>query len=362
MKIVAGFSALGEILPLAKAGADELYCAIGALPYFGESKPPGPGTTAAAFAGRATEARGPEAPSGVLAPASASGMETLRTAVRRAHALGLKLSVAVNRTGPALTLKRAARLLDSLVAADAAGVDAFIITNPAMLTLLAGLKPLSAKIHLSSVQPCFNSLTAGFFIDRGISRIILPNQLSPFEARKILKLCRRRGVETEIFDYRFFGCAYINGRCHLHSSDYHTLTSRSAEGSLCRVNIPVSKSLKPVHTRKGAAAAAAVKTSAWRLSARLACGGAPRMANPASFFDFFCAGIGYLKYGTRKDSAEVKERNVRNMRAMLDLAESLIADLGVKKARAAFIGELSFNRFLPINNRPAGTKRASHAD
>ena len=298
MKLISCFSSLKEIGPLAAAGASELYCAVNPLPSFREAS-------------------------------ALKNISEFRRAARRVHGLGIKISVAVNALRLNCKVPDAQRLAALCAEAENAGADAFIISNISALKIFAdyNFKP-KAALHLSSVQPCFNSVAAAFFIRLGFSRLILPNQLAPREAGALLRLCREKGVETEIFDYRFFGCAYINGRCHLHLPEYHTLNSDVPDGALCRVNIPVGKHLKPLYPGKGEANAVLAKTAARRLSARLACGGAPRMANAAAFFDFFTAGVNYLKFGTRQDPPAVKIRKVKQMRGMADLAEKLSADLG----------------------------------
>ncbi|HNW43992.1 MAG TPA: U32 family peptidase [Elusimicrobiales bacterium] len=310
MKIVSCFSSLDEIKPLAKAGADELYCAVPGLPSFGE-------------------------------PALLTGAGGLKAAVRAAHALGLKISLAVNSLGEAsFTRPGEGRLLRRLAAADAAGVDAFIVASPAILGLLLALKRRRARLHLSSVQPCFSSLSAAFFLDLGISRIILPNQLAPYEARKIVELCRRRGAELEIFDHRFFGCAYINGRCHLHRPDYYTLNASVQNGSMCRLNISAGALQTPGAIDVDAAWKPRLGPIVRRLSSRLACGGAPRIANMAAFFEFFAAGVGYLKYGTRQDPGAVKVRKVREVRAMLDAAETVLGKYPRAEAQRRFMEKM----------------------
>lgn len=311
MKIVSCFSSLEEIAPLAAAGADELYCAVKPLPSFGE--------------------------------VSALGdISEFKRAARRARGLGLKICVAVNALRVKCTVPEAQRLAALCAEAEHYGADAFIISNISALRIFADYKfKPKAALHLSSVQPCFNSAAAAFFIRLGFSRLILPNQLAPREAGALLQLCREKKIETEIFDYRFFGCAYINGRCHLHLPEYYTLNSRVPDGSLCRVNTPIGKNLKLLNLAKGDANAALARSAARRLSSRLACGGAPRMANAASFFDFFTAGIDYLKYGTRQDPPAVKTQKVKQVRAMISLAEKLSTDLGAEKAKDAFIERLT---------------------
>ena len=311
MKIVSCFSNLKEIGPLAAAGAAELYCAVKPLLSFGEA-------------------------------AALENISEFRQASRRAHGLGLRIGVAVNALRLKCGVSQAKRMAGICAEADAAGADAFIISNLSALKIFSdyGFKP-KAALHLSSVQPCFNSAAAAFFIRLGFSRLILPNQLAPREAGALLSLCRRKKIETEIFDYRFFGCAYINGRCHLHLPEFYTLRTRRPEGSLCRVNVPVGKSLKLLDLAGGGANAALAMSAARVLSARLACGGAPRMANAAAFFDFFAAGVNYLKYGTREDSPAVKVSKVGKVREMLALAEKLSADLGTEKAREVFIEKMT---------------------
>jgi len=323
MKIISCFTSLKEIAPLAAAGAAELYCAVNPLPSFGESL-------------------------------ALKNITEFKQAAAIAHDLGLKVSVAVNSLRLQCDSRKAKRLAALCAEAEQSGADAFIISNLSALNIFADHKfRPRAALHLSSVQPCFNSLSAAFFIRSGFSRLILPNQLAPQEAKALLALCRKKGVETEIFDYRFFGCAYINGHCHMHTPWYHTLKFHSPEGSLCRVNIPVTKHLKPVHFTENSNMAL-MKTAACRLSGRLACGGAPRMANPASFFDFFTAGIQYLKYGVRQDTAAAKIRKVKELRYMADLAKRLKIDLGTGNARKTFVKKMTA--------WDGSTEKFSHAD
>ncbi|MDD2805102.1 MAG: U32 family peptidase [Elusimicrobiales bacterium] len=304
MKIVASFSRLEEIKPLAAAGADELYCSVDPLFSFGD-------------------------------PVGLPSFRELGRAAAAAHALGLKLSLAVNHVNPVFKVSEEAGLVRKFSAARAAGVDAFIFANPGVLALLGRADLRGAQLHLSSVQPCFNSLTAGLFIGLGVSRVILPNQLAPLEAAALLKLCAARGVDTELFDYRFFGCAYVNGRCGLHRPDNYTLKVRVPPGSMCRPELGGAALPRAVNPRP--AWLDRVPALSARVADRFGCGGGPRLANAASFFDYFVSGVQYLKYGTRPDRAAVKARKVAALRAMLDLAEELAAALPRAEARERFI-------------------------
>jgi collagenase-like PrtC family protease len=307
MKIVSCFSKLSEIKPLIEAGADELYCAIKPLDSFGRGVLP---------AGR------------------------LQAAADRIHALGGKLAVAANSMALLRDERGLRRFSNALLKADEAGVDAFIISNPSIFELIKNLKrPLRAKTHLSSVQPCFNSLAARVFIRRGISRLILPNQLSPKESAGIFAECRRAGVETEIFDYRFFGCTYVNGRCNLHNPVYHSFAGDLRGAAPCNRGIAAGCGMKTLNILpERSAEIPAIWT---RFSARLARGGSPRIGNAAAFFDFFSMGADYLKYGTRRDDSRVKIRKAAELRRMLDLARALTRELGRNAARNEFVRRMT---------------------
>ena len=308
MKIVSCTTDLNELEPLAEAGADEFYTAVQELPAFGFGFLP---------------------------------YEHLGPAIKKAHSLGKKIALAVNAPyasamcGDLPGLVRRIRTIDDL------GVDAFIFSSPYFLEKFSGRKTrLRARMHLSSVQPVFNSLSAAFFARYGVSRIILPNQLAPAEAEKILAFCRGRGIETEIFNYRLFGCAYINGRCQLHQPIYYTLRAELPKGSLCRVSAERGGLVK-VKSLELPERSGELLGVMSRLSSRLAGGGAPRLANAAAFFDFFSAGVQYLKYGTRQDPLSVKIQKVAETRRMLDLAVRLASSLPRGKARRAFVKKMS---------------------
>ncbi len=307
MKIVSCFTDIKELEPLAEAGADEFYTAVKQAPAFSFGFLP---------------------------------RRQLPQAIKKARALGRRISLAVNAIHSAAFADLSV-LNRRITAIDAMGVDAFIISNPYILEMLYSRKPrLRAELHLSSIQPVFNSRSAAFFSRLGISRIILPNQLAPAEAVKILAFCRKNNIETEIFDYRFFGCAYVNGRCQLHRPGYYTLSSAMPDGSLCRINAG-HKGLVKIKTLDIPDRAEELPGLIKRLEHRFTRGGSPRLSNAAAFFDFFASGAQYLKYGTRHDAMKIKIRKVKELRAMIGLAESLSLSKPAAEARQLFIRELT---------------------
>ncbi len=305
MKIVSCFSDLDEIAPLVKAGADELYCAARSFPAFGAA---------------------------ALLPD-----RDLPAAIKAANNSGVKLSLAVNSA--VVYASGAQRLLDGLARLDRAGLDAFIVSSPALLGLLGARPGLKAALHLSSVQPCFNTGTAGLFMDRGVSRIIFPNQLSGAEAAPVIKLCRARGVETELFDYRFFGCTYVNGRCKLHRPDFHTFAGAKKGAAPCGYAAGRGLGLKSFEADQ--ARAGELREVSARVAARMGCGGPLQIADAGAFFDYFSAGADFLKYGSRSDPSAVKVRKVAAMRAMINLAGELAGKYARARARAVFTDRMT---------------------
>ncbi len=308
MKIVSCFSEAREIEPLIKAGADELYTSVPGLPSFDET--------------------------------FLLGID-LKKAFDRIHALGKKALVAANSMQVVRDVRGVRALADRIFRLDAAGADAFIIASPSLLSLLrSDRRRLKADIHLSSVQPCFNTAALRFFLRFGIKRLILTNQQAPLEARELLAMCRREGVETEIFDYRFFGCVYVNGRCNLHKRRFHTFKKGSKPATLCRCGGQSSLlRVKPAEIQPGREKEAAALSG--RLALRMGSGGAPRLYNAASFYDFHRLGVGWLKYGVRKDPPEVKTAKVGRLREMADLAENLTRDHGALRGRDLFIERMT---------------------
>ena len=296
-----------------KAGADELYCAVPALPAYGSAE---------------------------LLPD-----KDLKPAIKTAHALGVKISLAVNSMFIPCARAGARRLLDRLAALDQAGLDAFIVSSPALFALLKERGGLKARLHLSSIQPCFNSETVKLFLGYGVTRVIFPNQLSGAEAAPAIKLCRKAGAETEIFDYRFFGCTYVNGRCKLHRPSFHTFVKVKEGAALCRSGSGTWRGLGLKSFDADPARAGELREVSGRVAARLGCGGPLRIADSGAFFDYFSAGTDFLKYGTRSDPSEAKARRVAAMRAMIAAAGEVSAKFPHKKARAAFVEKM--NRWDP---------------
>jgi len=87
---------------------------------------------------------------------------------------------------------------------------AFIISDPGVLLLLTKICP-GVPVHLSTQSGCFNSAATEFWGKQGVSRIILPRELSIDQIRY---LSRQDVAETEVFIHGAM-CVSISGRCLL---------------------------------------------------------------------------------------------------------------------------------------------------
>jgi len=87
---------------------------------------------------------------------------------------------------------------------------AFIISDPGVLSLVTEICP-GVDIHLSTQSGCFNLAAMKFWRKLGVSRVILPRELSIDQIRYL----SRQGVaETEVFIHGAM-CVSISGRCLL---------------------------------------------------------------------------------------------------------------------------------------------------
>jgi putative protease len=89
--------------------------------------------------------------------------------------------------------------------------DAFIVSDPGVLSLITDVFADEIPIHLSTQNGCFNSESMKFWKASGVSRVILPRELNLDQIRHLSSL---NITETEIFIHGAM-CVSISGRCLL---------------------------------------------------------------------------------------------------------------------------------------------------
>ena len=165
--------------------------------------------------------------------------EELRQAVELCHSRGVAVHVTCN------TMPRndeAARLPEWLEFLQAAGVDAAILADVGVLSLLKKHAP-GVKAHISTQASICNYETARAWHDLGASRVILARELSLEEIRTIRDKTPA-DLEIEAFVHGAM-CVSYSGRCLL--SNYMTGrdSSRGACAQPCRYQYALVEEKRP---------------------------------------------------------------------------------------------------------------------
>lgn len=137
-----------------------------------------------------------------------------------AHERNKKVYVTVNIV---LHNKEANLVEESLKQLEKCGVDAIIVSDPAVISIAK--KNTNLEIHLSTQQSTLNIEACCFWKKQGVSRIVLGREVSKED---ILEIRKNVDIEIECFVHGAM-CAGLSGRCVL--SNY--LTNRDANRGGC---------------------------------------------------------------------------------------------------------------------------------
>ena len=139
------------------------------------------------------------------------------------HARGKRLYITLNAVFHAQDFTG----LDNYIAAlRDAKADAFIVTDPGVLTACRRIAP-DVPLHLSTQANTTNAMSANFWHEQGVSRVILSRELSLEEIAEIRQKTPKT-LELEAFVHGAMCIAY-SGRCLLSSF----FTGRSGNGGAC---------------------------------------------------------------------------------------------------------------------------------
>ncbi|MEE9934901.1 MAG: U32 family peptidase [Deltaproteobacteria bacterium] len=134
--------------------------------------------------------------------------DDLAAGIACAHTSGVRVYAALNTFARDRDLENARRVLPCVVAA---GVDAFIVSDPGLIRLIRNLAP-QILLHLSTQANTTNAEAVRFWRDQGVERIILARELNLAEVEAIARAVP--DVELEIFIHGAMCMAY-SGRCYL---------------------------------------------------------------------------------------------------------------------------------------------------
>jgi len=137
------------------------------------------------------------------------GPEELAEGCRYAHDRGGRVYVACNAFARDGDLEGLPGLLEDVAAA---GADALIVNDPGVIRMARRILP-DMPLHLSTQANTLNSQAALFWMEQGISRIILARELTLEEIRE-MRTRLPRELELEMFVHGAM-CISYSGRCLL---------------------------------------------------------------------------------------------------------------------------------------------------
>ena len=235
IRICAPLSRTDETLPLIKAGAREIYTGL---------LPPG-WNREYGLVCSPTRRYGQSA--------HLTGLEELEKVVRDAHSHGVTVFLAQNERYSA---EQEPEVIKLVMGAEAVGVDVAILGDTAFLLALkrAGVK---MRLFMGTGGNVYNSSTARFFQEQGISRVILPRHIRLSEIRAIHR--NLPGLELESFIFRGL-CPYMDGMCRFQHGINQVLEREPLEDIACglsfRVELPgacdpeIQKNLEEKYSRR----------------------------------------------------------------------------------------------------------------
>lgn len=188
MKILAPINSPKEVKKVIQAGADEIYCGILSRNWMEKY------TNIASSNRREWRA------------ANLRSFDELQEVTDIAHSNNTPVYLALNAL---YTKKEYPLVFEQIERSQKIGVDALIVADLGLLLSLRQ-KKIDLDIHLSTGGTTFNSQTAEFYKELGVSRIVLPRHLQIQEIKQIVRRCPSLKFEVFILNS---GCKNIDGFC-----------------------------------------------------------------------------------------------------------------------------------------------------
>ncbi len=136
-------------------------------------------------------------------------IEDMKEGLKYAHDRGKKCHLTLNIFPHNYDIEK---IYDYLNSIKDLGIDAFIVSDPGMITMLKEIIP-DAEIHLSTQANLTNYKTAQFWAKQGIKRVVMARELS-LEEMQVMKANIPDILETEAFIHGAM-CISYSGRCLL---------------------------------------------------------------------------------------------------------------------------------------------------
>lgn len=172
------------------------------------------------------------------AAAAELSLDDLAAGKAEAHANGVKLYIALNTFARNQDLARVAATLPLL--ADI-GVDGIIVSDPGVIRLARQIAP-GIPLHLSTQANTTNSAAVRFWLEQGVSRMVLARELSLAEIGAVHQEVPE--AELEIFAHGAMCVAY-SGRCFLSAYRNRRSSNQGDCTQPCRWEYALVESTRP---------------------------------------------------------------------------------------------------------------------
>lgn len=152
-------------------------------------------------------------------------LEDINEGVNFAHNLNKKVYVTVNIV---LHNEETKKLKDYLIELDKIGVDAIIISDPAIIPIVK--ENTNLEIHLSTQACTLNYEAVSFWKQQGVTRVVLGREVTKEE---IIEIKKHVDIEIECFIHGAM-CASYSGRCVLSNFLTARDSNRGGCSQICR--------------------------------------------------------------------------------------------------------------------------------
>lgn len=152
-------------------------------------------------------------------------IEEIKEACSFAHKLGKKVYQTVNIV---FHNEDIAGIYDYLKEAVDAGIDAFIVSDPFIISYIRKNFP-QVEVHVSTQNSTTNIETVKFFQKEGIARVVPARELSKEEIKELVST----GCDIEVFIHGAM-CTFFSGRCTLSNYVTNRDSNRGGCSQVCR--------------------------------------------------------------------------------------------------------------------------------
>lgn len=165
-------------------------------------------------------------------------MDDLAVGIREAHERGAKVYGAMNTLAREEDLAQVARIAPCL---REMGLDAVILSDPGVLRVVRRVTP-DLPVHLSTQANTTNAEAVQFWLEQGVSRIVLARELTLTEVKAVAAAVPE--VDLELFVHGAMCMAY-SGRCFLSAYQNGRSANRGDCTQPCRWEYLLTEATRP---------------------------------------------------------------------------------------------------------------------